>query len=191
MPDSLVRNPDMALMNTPDAPSANATVIACGHVLGDGSPPGAPSLPCYQALGPWGEPDAGLPWFRIGQAEGTGAAGGRSGAPGALADILRRNGPLVLIVGRDHDSLALALAIGTYARSRGIRVTALLAGRASRSRRPGTALLGCADHVCDCPAGLDPLQAAQALAAGVDHRLPERIALPDPFPPVPGRPAQN
>lgn len=174
MPDASVRNPDMDFVNTPSAPLA--AIIACGHVLGGRATPCFPAadLPCYQALGPWGEPDAGLPWFRIGQDESACAFGERTLLPPAraapLASILHRTDWLLLAVGSDHDSLSLALAIATYARGRGIHVVALLAGGAAHPFFQRDMLLRCVEYASECPAGLDPLLAAQALWSSVGCR---------------------
>ena len=192
MPDDLVRNPDMDI---PDAPLA--TVIACGHVLRDSgsSGPASVHLPCFQALGPWGAPDAGLPWFRIGQPGSERGSGDRlhwpAAAPEPLADILRHTRWLHLVVGSDHDSLSLALALATYARSRGIRVTALLAGQTGQPFFQRAALEHRTDHVHDCPAGLDPLLALQALWPLADGYRPDDQACVRPDPGTPAWPGQK
>lgn len=192
MPDSLVRPPDMDFVNAPHA--RPTIVIACGHLLGDRSAAAAPvlSLPCYQALGPWSEPDAGLPWFRIGQSPAAVVTTGPSPGPPAtsLADLLPRNGWLLLLVGGDHDSLALALAIATFTRSRGVRVTALLAGRPGQPFFQRAALRHCCDHLHDCPPGMDPLRAAQALWSGVVFRGPGESSIPEAAPRLPDWPGQ-
>lgn len=150
--------------------AAPAAIIACGRLPGGiaSRPAAASSLPCYQALGPWGVPDAGLPWFRIGQAEGDHA--GATASAAHLAGLLRRTEWLLLVIGSDHDALALALAIATYARGRGIPVLALLPARPALPDFQRDALARRVHYACDCPAGVDALLAAQALWRSIGYR---------------------
>lgn len=169
MPDLAVR-PEMEFITTRRPPSA--ALIACGKVAGGRADLRFPAtdLPCYQALGPWGEPDAGLPWFRIGDAERATSGPGTGPDAGALPGLLLRTDWLLLVVGRDHDALALALAIATYARGRGISIMALLPARPALRALQRDALAHRVDYACEYPAGVDPLLAAQALWSSVGCR---------------------
>lgn len=169
MPD-LAGRPEMEFVTTRRAPSA--ALIACGKVVGGRADLRIPTtdLPCYQVLGPWGEPDAGLPWLRIGDAERASSGRGVGPAPGALHGLLLRTDWLLLVVGRDHDALALALALASYASGRGIAVMALLPAKPALPALQRNALANRVDYACEYPAGVDPLLAAQALWSSVSCR---------------------
>lgn len=171
MPAPIGHRPDMesAFPRTPPF----AAVVACGHVLrGPADLRLAAGMPCHQALGPWGLPDAGLPWLRIGDAdiargEQEHTLAGTSA--NSLADVLRHRQWLILLVGGDHDSLALALAIAAYARGRHLVVTAIVAHGPPLPDFLRRSLLRRVDYACECPPGVDPLLAAQALWSSVAH----------------------
>lgn len=147
---------------------APAALIACGHLPGAaaGLRPDAGDLPCFQALGPWGEPDAGLPWFRIGAGDDAAPAPGSVPAAtsaAAFAGLLHHARCLLLVIGSDHDAIASALAIATLARGRGIHVMALLPGAFALPDFQRRNLARQMDYVCECPPGADLLVAAQVL----------------------------
>lgn len=140
------------------------TVIACGQVAALGAAVATPPPACYQALDAWGQPDAGMSWFSIG------------GAPDAeappvsgptLAEILGGTQWLLLVVGPGHDSLALALALASWARARGIRSAALRSRFTGAPALESRALEERVQYACACPPGLDALAAARVLALGV------------------------
>lgn len=160
MPAPAVRPHDMDTV--PLRRPAPAALIACGSLSGrtPGTPPAAPGLPCFQALGPWGEPDACLPWFRIGATDDLSSSA-------TLAELLHRTAWLLLVIGNDHDALASALAIATIARGRGIHVIALLPGEGALADFQRRAVAQRVDYACECPPGADRLLAARALWSGI------------------------
>lgn len=171
MPAPIGHRPDMESAFPRTAPYA--AVVACGHVLRSPAERHlAAGVPCHQALGPWGQPDAGLPWLRIGDADGAREEPQHALAGGgtqSLADVLRHREWLILLVGGDHDSLALALAIAAYARGRHLVVTAIVAHGPPLPDFLRRSLLRRVHYACECPPGVDPLLAAQALWSSVAH----------------------
>lgn len=143
-----------------------ASIIVCGQVRGVAAAGVPASPPCYQAVDPWGEPDAGLPWFRIGEAA--------SAAPLpdtrhlAMAEILAGTRWLLLVVGPGHDSLTLALTLASWARARGLRITAIKAQAAATPSFLRRTLQQGVHYFCASPSGLDPLAAARGLVLGAN-----------------------
>lgn len=141
-------------------PRLRATLIVCGQVPGLGATPPPHAPPCYQALDPWGRPDAGLPWFRVGAPPDV-PSPLASGQP--LAEILGGTQWLLLVVGPGHDSLALALALASWARARGLRIAAFKTRAVATPSFLRRALQEGVHYFCACPPGVDALAAARAL----------------------------
>lgn len=154
-----------------------ARLLICGSLPPEDCPPRIPvdDLPCYQVLSAAGVADGQHPWLRLASVTPTDVRTGEESGLSPedeqkIADILGKTDWLLLLVGDTAESLAIAVAVGRFALSRGLYVNAFVPGNLSIAPADRDALLSSVSFLCRCPGGVSPLLAAETLWASVMYQ---------------------